>query len=125
MPAPAARFHLIRTDAGDPSFRALVAELDRELAIRDGEDHAFFAQYNQLDSIPHAVVVMDGTAPIACGAMKSFDTDAVEIKRMFTSPACRQQGIGSMVLRKLEHWAQELGYKRCVLETGEKQPEAI
>jgi len=25
----------------------------------------------------------------------------------------------------LEHWAVELGYKKCVLETGKRQPDAI
>lgn len=57
--------------------------------------------------------------------MKAFDLDAVEIKRMFTAPANRQRGIGSLVLQELERWASELGYSLCVLETGEKQPEAI
>ncbi len=29
------------------------------------------------------------------------------------------------MLGELERWAQQLGYQRCVLETGKKQPEAI
>ena len=103
MKAPA--YRLIRTDAGDPAFQALVAELDKDLAIRDGEDHAFYDQFNKLHDIKHAVVVFDGSEPVGCGAFKPSEGDAVEIKRM--------------------RWAHELGYQRGVLETGVKQPEAI
>lgn len=115
----------MRTDSGDAAFRALVTELDKDLAIRDGDDHSFFAQYNKIASIKHVVVVMDGPTPVGCGAFKPFEPDAVEIKRMYVPPSHRQKGIASLVLRELERWADELNHKRCVLETGEKQPEAI
>lgn len=118
-------YRAFRTDAGDPAFQALVAELDRDLAIRDGKDHAFFAQFNKLDDIRHAIVIRDGAVAVGCGAFKPFGEDAVEIKRMFVPPAHRQRGIASGVLQELERWARELGHARCVLETGHKQPEAI
>lgn len=119
------RYGLVRTEPNDPGFRALVAELDEDLAVRDGDEHAFYDQYNKLDSIPHAIVVMDGKLAVGCGAMRAFDAGAVEIKRMFTAPAHRNKGIGAMILIELERWARELSYQRCVLETGRKQPEAI
>ncbi len=115
----------IRTGPHDPAFRSLVVELDKDLAIRDGDEHAFFAQYNKLDEIKHVVLVMNGDQPAGCGALKQLDTNTVEIKRMFTAPAHRQQGIASTVLLELERWATQLGYTRCVLETGKLQPEAI
>jgi GNAT superfamily N-acetyltransferase len=34
-------------------------------------------------------------------------------------------GIASKILTNLENWAEELSYKKCILETGKKQPEAI
>lgn len=122
---PHTAYRVVRTDAGDPAFRALVVELDKDLAIRDGSEHAFFDQFNKLDSNRHAVVLMDGVTPVGCGAFKPFEGEAVEIKRMFTATTHRQRGVGSIVLRELEQWAKELGYARCVLETGIKQPEAI
>jgi GNAT superfamily N-acetyltransferase len=126
MPTTAQDLHrLARTNASDPAFRALVAELDKDLAIRDGNDHAFFAQFNKLHDIQHVVVVWDGEVPVGCGAFKPFDVDAVEIKRMYVPPQHRQKGIASLILQELERWAHELGYARGVLETGEKQPEAI
>ncbi|MBL7951238.1 MAG: GNAT family N-acetyltransferase [Flavobacteriales bacterium] len=123
MIAPHSR--LIRTDSGSADFRSLVSELDKDLAVRDGDEHAFFAQYNGLQDIKHVVVIMYGDRPAGCGAFKSFDARTVEIKRMFTATTHRQQGIGSAVLNELEIWARELGYRRCVLETGKQQHEAI
>lgn len=116
---------LTRTNSDHPLFRALVAELDQDLAIRDGHEHAFFAQFNQLDHIHHVVLVREGVSALGCGAFKSFGGEAVEIKRMFVPPAHRRKGIASLVLHELEHWAADLGYTSCVLETGRKQPEAI
>ena len=42
-----------------------------------------------------------------------------------TALALARKGIASQVLTSLEQWAHELGFSRCVLETGKKQPEAI
>jgi ribosomal protein S18 acetylase RimI-like enzyme len=49
----------------------------------------------------------------------------MEIKRMYVPPQFRGNGYASLVLEELETWAKELGYKKCILETGLKQPEAI
>ena len=63
--------------------------------------------------------------PIACGAIKEFDSKNMEIKRMYTLPEYRGKGIATQILLELEKWATELCYVRCVLETGKRQPEAI
>ena len=44
---------------------------------------------------------------------------------MYVLPYRRGQGIASMILKELELWAVQLSYKKCLLETGKKQPEAI
>jgi putative acetyltransferase len=118
-------YQLIRTGSGNAAFRELVTDLDKDLAIRDGDDHAFYAQFNKIDHIKNVIVVMDGPTPVGCGAFKAFAEDAAEIKRMYVPPSHRQKGIASLVLHELERWAHELGYTRCVLETGQMQPEAI
>jgi putative acetyltransferase len=116
---------LARTTSEDADFRTLVAVLDRDLAQRDGADNAFYAQYNKIDLIKHAVVAYAGDEPVGCGAFKEYAPDTVEIKRMFVQPAHRQQGVAQAVLAELERWAAELGYASGVLETGKRQPEAI
>lgn len=117
--------NLIRTDSSHPDFQALVRLLDQELAIRDGADHAFYAQFNKIDQIQHVIVAYLDSEAVGCGAFKPYGEDGVEIKRMFVQPAARGQRIAEQVLTALEAWAREVGAVRCVLETGYKQPEAI
>ncbi len=117
--------HLKRTDSEDLDFVALVKLLDADLAIRDGEEHAFYAQYNKIDKIRHVVLAYENRKPVGCGAIKEFEPGTMEVKRMYMLPEGRNKGIASQVLAELESWAQELGYGRCILETGLKQPEAI
>lgn len=115
----------IRTDSGNEDFAALVGQLDADLAQRDGSDHSFYAQFNKVNEIKYAVVAYENGIPVGCGAMKEYSPDAIEIKRMYTLPASRGKGIASIVLYELELWAAELSYKKCLLETGKRQPEAI
>jgi GNAT superfamily N-acetyltransferase len=103
----------------------LVALLDKDLAVRDGEDHAFYAQFNKVDAIKEVIVAYHDGNPVGCGAIKPFSAIEAEVKRMFVHPDNRKQGIAAKVLNELEHWAAELGFSVCVLETGKKQPEAI
>jgi len=115
----------IRTNSDDIDFQELVKELDIELKIRDGEEHVFYAQFNKTDKIKHVVVAYEGDIPVGCGALKEYSTDTMEVKRMFVRIDKRGNGIASGILRELETWSKELGYIKCVLETGKKQPEAI
>lgn len=108
-----------------PEFLHLVTELDKELAIRDGDEHSFYAQYNTLKDIQHVVVAFHGKLAIGCGAIKVFDAETMEVKRMFVSPEVRNQGVAGQILAELEKWCREMGVCRCVLETGMQQPEAI
>lgn len=117
--------HLIRANSNNVDFQKLVIKLDADLKIRDGNDHAFFSQYNKIDKINHVVIAYEKEVPIGCGAIKEYASDVMEIKRMFVLPNKRGQGIASAILKELEHWAVELRYEKCILETGNKQPEAI
>jgi putative acetyltransferase len=115
----------IRTNSENEDFRRLVSKLDKDLSIRDGADHSFYAQFNKIDMIKYAIVAYDDAAAIGCGAIKKFSPDSMEIKRMYVVPGKRGQGIASVILKALEIWAGELNFHTCKLETGKKQPEAI
>ena len=116
---------ITRTDSSNHDFIELVKYLDADLAKSDGDDHAFYAQFNKIDKIKYVVVAYEQGKPMGCGAIKEYTPNAVEIKRMYTSPLVRGKGIATKVLAELENWAAELGYKKCVLETGKMEPEAI
>lgn len=116
---------ILRTDSTHEGFRQLVQLLDADLRERDGDDHAFFAQFNRIDHIHHVVVALLNDEAIACGAFKPYEEGVAEIKRMYVTPAHCRKGLGSRILDELERWAGEEGFDRCILETGLQQPEAI
>lgn len=116
---------LIRTNSENKNFQNLVLELDKDLAKKNGDTNDFFAQYNKTDLIKNVVVSLNDYLPVGCGAMKGFDNSTMEIKRMYVTIEMRGKGVAVAVLNDLESWAKELGYKKCVLETGDKMLEAI
>lgn len=115
----------IKTNSENEDFRLLVKELDADLSIRDGDEHSFYHQFNKIDAIKYAIVAYENKIPVGCGAIKEFATDTMEVKRMYVLPNKRGQGIASIILKELEAWVLELGFSKCILETGKKQPEAI
>lgn len=116
---------LKRTNSDDIDFINLVALLDKDLAIRDGDDHAFYNQFNKTDKIKHTIVYYENDVPVGCGAFREKESDKTEIKRMYVHPDYRKKGIASAILKELEIWAKEVGYTYTILETGKNQPEAI
>ncbi len=117
--------NIVRTNSANQNFIELVKHLDADLAIRDGDEHAFYDQFNKIDALKYVVVAFEKERAVGCGAIKKYNGIAMEVKRMFVPPEERGKGIASAVLQELENWSAELGYKKCVLETGVRQPEAI
>ena len=115
----------LRTTSENPDFQKLVKQLDAYLTMMDGDEHAFYHQYNKIDMLKHCIVIFDNDEAVACGAIKELDTKSMEVKRMFTLPEKRGKGLASAILRELETWSKELGYEKTVLETGKKQVEAV
>ena len=116
---------LVRTDSSNNDFVELVKLLDKELQIRDGSEHSFYSQYNKIDKIKNVVVAYEDDVAVGCGAIKEYESNTMEVKRMFVKDEYRSKGIATDVLIELEKWAKELGYSKCILETGHAQPEAI
>lgn len=116
---------LLRTDSDNKDFRELVRLLDAELAIRDGAEHSFYAQFNKIDKIREVVVAYENELAVGCGAFKQYEPKIAEIKRMYVRENERGRGIAGKILAELETWAKELNFSECILETGLKQPEAV
>jgi GNAT superfamily N-acetyltransferase len=119
------KIKITRTSNNHPDFLHLNQQLDLELAIRDGEDHDFYSQYNTINDINYIVLAYSEDEAVGCGAIKEYQPGVMEIKRMFVPKDQRRKGIAEKVLAELEKWAAELGASSCILETGFKQPEAI
>lgn len=116
---------ITRCDGSDPTFAALTQALDRDLRTRYGKQMDFYGAYNHSSDVKHALYAVYNGVPAGCGCFKPFSNEAVEIKRIFVHSDLRGKGIARELMRALEIWARELGYRAAVLETGVLQPEAI
>ena len=115
----------VRTTSDNPDFSHLVAQLDAYLRILDGDDHEFYAQFNKTNLLKNALICYDKDKAVGIGAYKEYDSQTVEIKRMYTVPEYRGKGIAKAILTELELWAKEEGYTVAILETGYMQKDAI
>ena len=65
----------------------------------------------------------DGT-PLAHAALRDHGGEW-EVKRLFVGKAARGRGIGRRIMAGLEAVARDAGAKRLILQTGDRQPEAV
>ncbi len=107
-----------RTTSNDKDFQWLIKQLDHELWNELQEDQAQYDQYNKVPDLNTVVVVNVNGQPAASGCFKQYNTDTVEIKRMFVVKEHRGKGLSKDVLLELENWAAELGFKNAILETS-------
>ncbi|MCI9127947.1 MAG: GNAT family N-acetyltransferase [Eubacterium sp.] len=111
----------IRTDGNNKDFiencRLLDEDLDRRVGRKIKRDK--YKKYNQLDEIQEAIVVYENNKAVGGGAIRRYNDENVELKRVFVCTEYQGQGIGSKLVSLLIEWAEELGYKRMILETGE------
>lgn len=116
---------LKRTTSDNEDFGKLVLELDAYLKILDGEDHAFYAQFNKTNLLKNALVCYENDVAVGIGAYKEFEPNVAEIKRMYTVPDYRGKGIAKAIVTELEVWAKAENYTSTILETGYLQLDAI
>jgi GNAT superfamily N-acetyltransferase len=69
-----------------------------------------------------------GSVPAGCGAWRAYPPagpGAVEVKRVYVEPGFRRRGLAQLVVAALESSAAAAGHDRVVLNTGDRQPEAL
>jgi GNAT superfamily N-acetyltransferase len=113
----------------DPVARTLVTAALADLGARyggEGDETPVHPGEFEPPAGRFLVAWIDGV-PAGCGGWRTLAEDevAAEIKRMYTVPEWRGRGVASAVLRAIEESAREAGRTRAVLETGDRQPEAI
>jgi len=124
----AATVHIGSVHPADPAARRAVQSYFRELDERfptgfdpgDPDDERAMA--------PGAGVFVVATSdgePVACGGVQAMGPGIGEIKRMWVHPGWRGAGLGSRLLRHLEHVAADLGHHTVRLDTNGTLVEAI
>ncbi len=116
---------LKRTNSSNPDFRSLTMLLDKELYDKYGDLQSQYDRYNHIIDINTVVIAYRDQIAVGCGCFKQIDDSFAELKRMFVKAEERGQGIASSILAELELWAKESGFAHSILETGDKQNEAI
>lgn len=111
----------VRTDGKNEDFIENCRLLDMDLDRRVGRQikREKYQKFNKLDEIQEAIVVYEDQKPAGGGAIRKYDDDTVELKRVFVHNEYQGRGIGSRLVSLLMEWAAELGYQRMILETGE------
>ncbi len=116
-----------------PDAQRLVEEVQQEYVVRYGgrDLTPLDASYFELPLGSFFVGYLDGE-PVATGAWRrrtdvsyTGTTATAELKRMYVAPRARGRGLARAMLAHLERTAHEAGAEVMVLETGERQPEAI
>jgi len=118
-----------RVVVGDPRLTPLLTDLVVEYGTRYGRPSANtqLTEVPATDFIePHGVflILVEDGQTVAGGALRRYDTETAEVKRVWTSHRHRRRGLARRVMAELESAAIDLGYRRIHLTTGPRQPEA-
>lgn len=114
---------------GSADARWCLGEYFRELAARfeEGFDLAAGNKVTEAEMTPPAgffVVARKEGRPVGCAALLRLSDETAEIKRMWTAPAARGQGIARRMLETLERIARDAGFRTLCLDTNRALKEA-
>lgn len=124
-----------RVSWDDPRSVVLRARMDDEMHERYGssngdEDPAITAERSRALSVDPSTVVTSVLALDESGdavghiAIRRLG-DEVELKRLIVLTSARGQGTATGLLDECERIGRELGAPRLILQTGDKQPDAV
>ncbi len=121
-----------RADLASDVARELITALNAQILARYPEEGA--THFNlDFDEVKPGnglfVIAWEAARAVGCGAVRRLLEpglhDAGEVKRMYVIPEVRGQRIGALILGRLEAEARVLGLGRLLLETGDRQIEAL
>jgi GNAT superfamily N-acetyltransferase len=109
-----------------PVSQLLVARVQQEYVQRyGGPDEAVV---DPAEFLPPAglflVAEVDGV-PAGCGAWRALEPGVAEIKRVYVEPGFRRRGLAQEIVALLERSTAAAEHGTVVLNTGDRQPEAL
>ncbi len=105
---------------------AMIDELQQEYVVRYGGPDGTSVHPDEF-APPLGLFLIgyrDGV-PVVCGGWRAHENGVAEIKRMYVVPTARGLGLARAMLAELELTAKRAGNRQIVLESGQKQPEAL
>ena len=110
----------------DPVAVHLVERVQQEYVVRYGGRDA--AVVDPAEFSPplglFLVAEVDGV-PAGCGGWRAHGDGVAELKRMYVEPAFRRRGLAALLLAELERTAAAAGHRHLLLNSGDRQPEAL
>jgi GNAT superfamily N-acetyltransferase len=110
----------------DPLARDLIERVQQEYVQRYGGPDE--AAVDPAEFLPprglFLVAEVDGV-PAGCGAWRAIGADVAEIKRVYVEPGFRRRGLAHELVVCLERSGGAAGHREVVLNTGDRQPEAL
>jgi putative acetyltransferase len=111
--------------ATSPEDIDLACQLFREYATEIGLDLCFQGFEEELRTLPgkysapagRLFLIIENGAAVACGALRPFQSDIAEMKRLYVRPAFRKHGHGRRLAERLVSDARVIGYRSIYLDT--------
>lgn len=104
-------------DAVRVLFREYVHELGVDLNFQDYEQELSTLPGKYAEPKGRLYLAYDHTEAIACIALRPFDGNVGEVKRLYVKPTHRRQGISKILAEYIIKEAGLIGYQRLVLDT--------
>ena len=105
-------------------FQEYASAIEVDLCFQGFSDE--LTVLNQMYAPPDGClcVAYVGAKPAGCAALRKFDADVGELKRMYVRPEFRGCGIGKALATTILRTAQNIGYSIVRLDTLESMSEA-
>jgi putative acetyltransferase len=105
--------------------RGLIAELNAALDVLTPPEFCFHMTVEEMAGVDTTVfVAREHGRAVACGALRRHADGIGEVKRMYTRPEMRGQGIGGRIVSEIERLARREGFSKLVIETGDRHDAA-
>lgn len=116
---------IVRTTSEAPDHAELLHLLEAELMERYRNEPGIRKPENPAAEINQVLIAYFEGIPVGCSGFKKYSADCAELIHMFVKKEYRNKGIAQVLLKELENWVAEAGFKTAIFETGKKQPEAM
>jgi GNAT superfamily N-acetyltransferase len=134
---PTQEIEILHVLWSDPRAVALREVMDAEMHVRYGLDSPADAEFSAAISralavdesaVVDTVLLLDDGVPVAHAGIRMLETESGpewEVKRVIVDGTRRGRGLGRMLMTELVAIARRGGAGRVILQSGDRQPEAI
>ena len=110
----------------DAVAQHLIERVQQEYVVRyGGRDDAVVDPVEFSPPLGLFLVAEVAGVPAGCGGWRAHGHAVAELKRMYVEPALRRRGIAALLLAELERTAVAAGHRQLLLNSGDRQPEAL